>query len=265
MSLRLKILSGFLILTIMLFVAGGMSIYELVSVGTSVQKLLDDNYKSINAAKMMIEALEREDSGVLLILSGKWEEGRSTVTAGDSLFQKGFDIAQHNVTIPGEHNYVNAIEKKYKVYKNLWVKPIAGTKNEDNVNWYFQEIHNAFQEVKSAVEELTALNDRAMYQTASMLKNKAHRAIMPGIIAILSAFVFTAVFNFFIHYYVVSPIIEITRGIRLFTAIRKPFDVKIETKDELFHLMSSVQELLAQSQNNMECRNKNSAGDETKK
>lgn len=256
MSLRLKILSGFLILTIMLFVAGGMSIYELFSLGASVQKLLDDNYKSINAAKMMIEALEREDSGVLLLLSGKWEEGRSTVRAGDTLFQKGFDIARHNVTIPGEQNYVLSIEEKYKSYKELWTKPIVGTKNEGNLNWYFQEIHNAFQEVKSAVEELTALNDRAMYQTASMLKNKAHRAIMPGIIAILSAFVFTAVFNFFIHYYVVSPIIDITRGIRLFTDSGKPFEVKIETRDELFHLMSSVQELLAQFQH---------TGDEIKK
>ncbi len=265
MSLRLKILSGFLILTIMLFVAGGMSIYELVSVGTSVQSLLDDNYKSMNAAKMMIEALEKEDSGVLLLLSGKWEEGRSAVTDGDSLFQKGFDIAQHNVTIPGEQNYVKAIEEKYNVYKNLWMKPIAGTKNEGDLNWYFQKIHNVFQEVISAVGELAALNEQAMYQTASTLKNKAHRAIMPGIIAILSAFAFTAVFNFFIHYYVVSPIIDITRGIRLFTSSRKPFDVKIETKDELFHLMSSIQELLAQSSTNRECQNEILAGDETKK
>lgn len=263
MSLRLKILSGFLILTIMLFVAGGMSVYELFSLGASVQKLLDDNYKSINAAKTMIEALEREDSGLLLLLSGKWEEGSSTVTGGDTLFQKGFDIARNNVTIPGEQNYVRTIEEKYKAYKNLWIKPLSGAKNRGDLNWYFQEIHTAFQEVKSAVEELTALNDRAMYRTASMLKNKAHRAIMPGIIAILSAFVFTAVFNFFIHYYVVSPIIEITRGIRLFTDIGKPFDVKVETKDELFHLLSSVQELLSRSRYKEE--NRSFEMDETKK
>ena len=61
MGLRTKILSGFLILTMMLVVAGIWSIYELTRVGTSVQRLLDDNYKSINAGKMMIEALERED------------------------------------------------------------------------------------------------------------------------------------------------------------------------------------------------------------
>ena len=66
MGLRAKILSGFLILTTMLFMARIWSIYELTRVGTSVQRLLVENYKSINAAKMMIEALEREDSAVLL-------------------------------------------------------------------------------------------------------------------------------------------------------------------------------------------------------
>ena len=59
MGLRAKILSGFLILTTMLFMARIWSIYELTRVGTSVQRLLDENYKSINPAKMMIEALER--------------------------------------------------------------------------------------------------------------------------------------------------------------------------------------------------------------
>lgn len=50
MGLRIKILSGFLILAIMLCVAGVWSIYQFRSIGASVQALLDDNYKSINAA-----------------------------------------------------------------------------------------------------------------------------------------------------------------------------------------------------------------------
>ena len=60
MGLRLKILSGFLILVVMLIIAGIWSIYELRTVGSSVQKLLDENYRSINAAKRMILALERD-------------------------------------------------------------------------------------------------------------------------------------------------------------------------------------------------------------
>jgi hypothetical protein len=246
MGLRAKMLLGFLILAIMLLVAGVWSIYELTTAGSSVQKLLNDNYRSINAGKMMIEALEREDSGILLLLSGKWKQGRSIIAAGDELFQKGFTIAQSNVTIPGEKASVDEIEAKYKAYKDLWIKPIVDTSREGNLGWYFQEVHRAFQDVKLSVENLITLNDQIMYRTATDLKNRAHRAIMPGIVAILAALIFTVLFTFLIHYYVVSPIIKMTKGIQHFMETGDLPDVQVETHDELFDLVSSIQRLVGQ-------------------
>jgi hypothetical protein len=247
MGLRLKILSGFLILTMMLAVAGIWSIYELTTMGTSVQRLFDDNYKSINAGKTMIEALEREDSAVLLLLSGKWEQGRSIIESADEVFHKGFAIAQSNVTIPGEPAYVEEIDTRYKRYKDLWVKPIVDTSKQGNLDWYFQEAHQAFQDAKGSVEKLVALNDQTMYQTASDLKNRAHRAIMPGIVAILAALIFTVIFNFLINYYVVSPIISTTKGIQRFMETGELPPIQVETEDELFHLVSSIQRLVAEA------------------
>ncbi len=244
MGIRMKILSGFLVLTVMLLVAGAWSIYELTHIGTSVQALLDDNYKSINAAKMMTEALEREDSAVLLLVSGNWDEGRSIIQAADISFQASLDTAKRNVTVPGERAYIDEIESKYSAYKNLWVKPIVGTQHERNIDWYFKEVHSAFLETKAAVNKLMTLNDQTMYQTASSLKNRARRAVMPGTVAILSALIFTMVFNYFINYYIVSPIVRLTKGVRAFLETKQPLELRIETKDELLHLVSSIQELL---------------------
>lgn len=245
MGLRMKILSGFTILTMMLFVAGIWSISELRSVGSSVQRMMDENYKSIDACEMMIEALERQDSAVLLLLLGKWEKGRSIIREGDDLFRKGFDIAKTNVTIPGEGGYIDDIETRYRVYKELWDKPIVGTKREADLNWYFEEIHRAFLNTKSAVTDLKRLNDRNLYQTASELKARSHRATMPGIVAILSALVFTLLFNYFVNLYLVSPIIRITKGIRSFVETGKPENIEVKTRDELADLVSSVQDMIA--------------------
>ena len=247
MGLRTKILCGFSILTIMLFVAGIWSVYELTTLGTSVQGLLDDNYKSINAAKVMIEALEREDSAVLILLSGNWEEGRSIMESAETLFQKGFGTAKANVTIPGESAYVQTIDSTYNTFRSLWVKPIVGTKHEGDLNWYFQDVHKAFMDAKAAVTRLMELNDETLYQTASRLKNRAHRAVMPGIVAILSALVFTLLFNYFINYYVISPIIRLTAGVRKFLETNKPLDVSVETRDEIYDLTISIQDLLRQA------------------
>jgi hypothetical protein len=216
MKIRTKILLGFLILAVMLAVAGAYSIYELTSISTSVQKLLDDNYKSINAAKQMIEALEREDSGILLLLAGKWKEGRATIVDAHRNFEKAYDIASHNVTIPGEKDLVDKIDGQYQTYRNNWDRPIVGTDYENNTNWYFEKAHQDFAKVKTTVENLMALNDNDMYQTASTLKNRAHRAVMPGIVAILTALVFTVIFNFFVNLYVVNPILSIIKAIKHF-------------------------------------------------
>ncbi|MBN2092721.1 hypothetical protein JW964_24075 [candidate division KSB1 bacterium] len=243
MKLRLKILSGFIILALMLSIAGIWSIYELKSIGTSVQELLSDNYKSINASKTMIEALEREDSGVLLLLLGNWHEGRRIIFSADSLFEIAFKIATNNITIPGEQFYVDSIRIKYQAYKELWQGPIIQTQKQGNINWYFETLHKPFLALKTSVNNLGTLNDQFMFKTASDLQSKANRAIMPGIVAIISALVFTLLFNFFVNYYFVSPVIKITKGIKRFLNRKAPFDVQIETRDEIYDLAESISNL----------------------
>jgi methyl-accepting chemotaxis protein len=245
MKIRTKILLGFLILAVMLAVAGAYSIYELTSISTSVQKLLDDNYKSITAAKQMMEALEREDSGILLLLSGKWKEGRATIVDAHRNFEKAFDIASHNVTIPGEKDLVDKINAQYQTYRSNWDRPIVGTEYENKPNWYFEKAHRDFAEVKLTVENLMAMNDNAMYQTASTLKNRAHRAVMPGIVAILTALVFTVIFNFFVNLYVVNPILSVIKAIKQFLQSGEPVKLRIDTSDELQELGASIVNLTA--------------------
>ena len=246
MRLRVKILSGFLILATMLACAGLVSIYELQSMGSSVNRLLNDNYASVNAAKTMIEALEREDSGVLLVLYGEWQKGRGTIELGDQAFQQAFKTAKNNITIPGENKYVDRIASKYQAYKDLWMESGDGASKEQSLDWYYEEMHEAFQAAKKSVEELMMLNDETMYQTATDLRNRANRAIMPGIVAILSSLLFVLIFNYFVNYYVVKPINLLVRGVRENVATGKPLNIDIETKDELHDLASAIKELAAE-------------------
>jgi HAMP domain-containing protein len=240
MGLRVKILSGFLILALMLLIAGVWSVYQLKTLGTSVQQLLDENYKSINAADIMLESLEREDSGILLLMLGKWEKGREIINSADTSFDQGYHIARNNVTIPGEGDYVEQINAKYQSYKNLWKKPIVGTKREGDLSWYLTNVHDAFLNTKASINALKALNEKTLYHTASDLKNRANRAVMPGTVAIISALLFSLVFSYFVNYFMISPIIEITRSVEIFEKNDKPFDVSIETNDEIGNLAKAI-------------------------
>ncbi|MBN2282743.1 MAG: MCP four helix bundle domain-containing protein [Deltaproteobacteria bacterium] len=247
MGIRAKIFSGFLIMAIMLLVAGVWSIFELSHIGISVQRLLDDNYKSINAAKSMLEALEREDSAVLLLMLGNRNEGRVILQSADDAFGKAYETARNNVTIPGEQKYVDAILQAYQAYKAVWSRPIVETKREGNLNWYFKEVHSSFLSAKLAVQNLMSLNDQVMYQTASALESRAHRATMPGVIAIISAFIFAVIFSFLINLFIVGPIINLTRGIQQYIDSGTPLHVKVETEDEIAKLVVSIENLIARS------------------
>jgi HAMP domain-containing protein len=243
MGLRWKFLSGFFILSAMLLLAGVWSIHQMRSIGASVQRILDENYRSIEAAKTMMESLEREDSAVLLLLLGKWDEGRALLDSADASFTGSLNFAEANTTIPGEEHHLARIDSSYAAYKDAWIRPIVGTKKEGDLDWYYGEVHPAFLAVKEAVNALLALNDDEMYETASALKDNANRAAMPGIVAVLSGFIFSLIFTYFVQLYVIGPLIRITDGVQNFADRQKPFDVKVETKDELGRLASALQTL----------------------
>lgn len=247
MRLRVKILSGFLILALMLSLAGAWSIYELRSSSVAVRDLLNENYRSINAGKTMIEALERQDSAILLLMLGRDREGRSILASADSLFQAGFAVAASNVTISGEEAYIEAVRLRYQGYREVWSEPILDTERAGNLTWYFEATHRAFNAAKSAVDALVTLNDRAMFETASGMQKSADRAVMPGIVAILAALVFSLMFSYFVNLYMVTPIVRITDGVKRFLGDRAPFDVRVDTRDELSDLAESIRNLFAQA------------------
>lgn len=245
MKIRFKILSGFLLMAAMLIAAGGISIIEFSKISRSVQDLLDDNYKSIEASKSMLEALEREDSGVLLLLHGNWEKGRSTVSQGDSLFQTSFSIANTNITESDEQGYIDSIRLLYSNYKNSWERPIVNTYKEENLVWYYNESHDVFIKVKNAVKDLMTLNQNSMYTEATMLREKAKRAIMPGIVAILSAFIFAFLFNYFINHFFVSPLERLISEIENYSTSKNRIEAGIMTNDELKRLQEAVNKLIS--------------------
>lgn len=241
---KYKILAGFLLLVILLVVAGAVSIYEFVKLSNSVDALIEDNYKTIVAAKQMLEALEREDSGILLLILGQWEEGRKILKTADSEFLKGLEIARNNITEPNENKLIENIELQYSQYKSIWEKPIVDTQKEGNIHWYQMTIHQEFSKTKHAINDLMTLNQDSMYLEASALKDKSYRAIMPDIVAIIAAVLFSIILNFFITKYYISPLERLTNTIHEYKPGSGSFKAFIEADREITTLEQEISRLI---------------------
>lgn len=243
-TLRLKIFASFFLLITMLAIAGTISVFQFRWLTNSVHGLIHDNYKSIEASKSMIEALEREDSGVLLLLLGEWEEGRSIIKSADKEFNKSFKTAKNNLTEKDEGQYINNIEEKYNRYKEQWKRPIVGTDKQEDMEWYRNDIHKLFLATKAAVNELMTINQESMYKEASQLEEKSKQAIMPGIVAIIAALVFSVILNFFITRYFVRPISELTDAVDKVHEDQHTLDINISSKDEIKDLEMAIKKLI---------------------
>lgn len=233
-----------MLLTAMLAVAGTISIIEFRWLSNSVHGLIQDNYKSIEASKTMIEALEREDSGILLLMLGDWEEGRLIMESAEDLFLSAFETAKNNLTETNEAEYIGKIDGAYQSYKSSWERPIVDTDKQGNITWYRDDIHEKFLDAKSAVNELMSLNQSKMYHEASVLREQSKRALMPGIVSIIAALVFSLILNFFITRYFVNPISELAEAVNEYREGDNKLRSNITSNDEIKDLEEAINNML---------------------
>jgi|AntRauTorckE6833_2_1112554.scaffolds.fasta_scaffold05312_2 methyl-accepting chemotaxis protein len=243
-SLRLKIFGSFLLLVLMLALAGGISIYQLKWFSSSVHGLIEDNYKTIKATKSMVEALEREDSGVLIFLLGEPEEGKQILKDADRKFQEAFTVAENNITEKNETEYIEDIRASYLKFKERWQFLDHPNQSKYDMAWYKNTIHSSFKDIKRAVEELMMLNQNSMYEESSALKEKARRAMMPGIVSVIAAIVFSLLLNFYISRNFVRPLAKLTEAVNYTYKEDQHLGSDIKTRGEIKKLEMAINKMI---------------------
>jgi HAMP domain-containing protein len=83
-----------------------------------------------------------------------------------------------------------------------------------------------------------------MYNEVSELKEKSKRAMMPGIVSILAALVFTLILNFFITRYFVHPISILSEALNNVKEGDKRLQSNITSNDEIKKLEVAINDLL---------------------
>ncbi len=244
LKLKTKLLAGFMLLVSLLIVAGSVSILEFMKLSTSFTEILENNYKSIEASKTMLEALEREDSGILMLLLGEWEEGRTILKESDKVFMEAYTIAKNNITEENEDALIADIQSKYLQYKEKWARPIVDTFKEGNIDWYQNNAHQDFIQLKISINQLMTINQESLYEEATLLRDNGHRAVMPGIISLIGAIVFSLLLNFYLNQQFISPVKELTKAIRRFNPGDYQVHSKNKSKDEILLLEEEINDML---------------------
>ena len=246
MTLKKKILIGYGVAFLLMGLVVAWSVTNLVSLGKASEAILSENYRSILAAENMVDALERQDSGILLIYLGELEKGTDQFRENEAVFLVWLARAKDNITIEGEADLVKAIEADYTVYRQYfskWTDFQNSDKQSSSSASYQESVYPLFAKVRDACIGLRRLNEETMYAASVKAGIVAKRAIWSTSIVAGSALIVALIFSLFLAERLVLPIRRFMEASRKISAGDYAVQVPVETGDELGRLAQEFNEM----------------------
>ena len=171
-SLRARILAGYgatLALTVLVLAVAVTNVRRLEQ---AAEDILLDNYRSVLAADRMVDAIERQDSGVRMHVTRDLG-GRAQAEQHADSFAVWFDRAAANVTEPGEGRAVARLDSSYRAYRRIVGALDAAP---DRRAAYRRAARPAFLAVRAEATRLREINQRAMYAASERATTVGRRA-----------------------------------------------------------------------------------------
>jgi two-component system, NtrC family, sensor histidine kinase KinB len=173
MSLRTKLLLGYVGFVLALGVLGAWSARTLREMSAVSGRIISENYDSVVAAQNMKESLERQDSAALFDLLGQRERARRQVAEHRTRFDAALATAAANITETGEREAVESIRQGRDEYYRRFDEFLDTT--GDRTALYFQSLEPRFNDVRAGADRLLRLNQEAMRRKADAASRTARR------------------------------------------------------------------------------------------
>ena len=249
MTLKKKILTGYGVAFALMGLVVAWAIMNLVSLGKATDAILSENYRSILAAENMVDALERQDSGMLLMFLGDAGKGITQFRENEAVFLKWLARSKDNITIQGEAELVQAIEAAYDSYRRKFsaLTDMRETGGATLKPVYYQEtVYPLFAKVRDACIGLRNLNEETMYAASIRAGNVAKRAIWSTALVAASALIVALLFSLFLAERIVRPIRRFVEASRKISSGDYTVQVPVETGDELGRLAGEFNQMAHQ-------------------
>ena len=197
-TLKGKITLVYLTLVITIGIVGICSVMNLYNLKNSIDGLMTDNYKSINASNNMAEALEKQD---LVIISSIYANNQKAIDEfykeSDEFF-KWYNIEANNITESGERDLVNQLGKQYLEYVKRFSQLQITRSNYDlkqAIDYYNKEVIQATTDIRKTLNDLIKLNESSMLVSKDKVTNYAEDSmyivLALSVFAVISGFVFS--------------------------------------------------------------------------
>lgn len=238
-TLKGKVSLLYLSLVVLIAIVGITASVNLFNLSRAIDGLMIANYRSINAATKMIEAIERQDSAVLTYINVDAQSGKELFASSNEEFLKWYNVDANNITEPGERDVVSSLNTSYTNYVEqfLDLQEIRSQQGIAKANeFYNNKMSREFINTKNQLKKLSLLNEKAMFRSKDAAtenaRNSMYLVLGISIFAIIGGF---AVSRFFTNRFLM-PITVLTKTMKLIKAGDLNQEANINTKDEIGEL-----------------------------
>ncbi|MEO0457351.1 MAG: ATP-binding protein [Cyanobacteria bacterium P01_A01_bin.114] len=254
MKLRAKILSGYSINLLLVLLVGGWGIINLWRLGKASDAILRENYRSIQAADGMIDALEHQNDAALLLTLDQEPADTGLSREHEIDFLQWLGRANDNITLAAEPETLARIEARYQAYlelvSRLQLQQLSGDSGSDFggdsggdsglVSLYKADVQPSFQRVRESAVELRQINQAAMIAASETAKQTSRNAIASVALAGIGAAALGLVLSWVLSKQLIWPLKSMTRAAAQIASGDYDVQLSVDTQDELGVLAAEI-------------------------
>lgn len=255
-SIKSRVRTGFTVLGFVLFFSSIVSLFEYTRMNRVLTQQIEDNVNSVNIARDLIMLTEDYNLNVLNIISESDPEPgvQAAPSAQNARFSREFSQTMEDMrqsftaaTTFKEKNYADSVLLAYTAYMQVLseARDLGDTGFGSRQEWYFERLQPFYLKLRNYIQGLTNASQQALIENSQKVDETFYRSITPAIASVVIGLLVVILFNYFLNFYIINPLIRISKGIQGYRSYGKSYAVDVENEgDELDQLNDNVRYLI---------------------
>ncbi|HUI63850.1 MAG TPA: ATP-binding protein [Bacteroidota bacterium] len=238
-TIRARIVGAFACLVILNLAAGFWSIYNFYTLGTTIDSVLLDNYRSVLAAENMVKWLERLDNALLGASEGEDLTRTGIFDQNHDLFSYWYDQAVRSQSLQSREDLRDSLLNAYQLYSLVADSMNARIKQgafAEATQYYYISVRPTSDQLRALGFRLFEINqgemDSAVPRMRGISSQAAYGAMMTSIISLILSIVATA----WLTRVLITPAENLTERVKQIGAGQLDLKIDVLSDDEIGQL-----------------------------
>ncbi len=213
-SFRRQVLLGYGVATVLTAIVLAWGLVNLLRLGQASDAILQENYRSIQAAENMRSAIQRQEAATVFLLIETDRPLIERLSATQRHFLLNLAQAKDNITVSGEAEILEQLERDYDAYMFHFTEfvRLPGTDTGEALDYYREKLQPRVAAIQRGCDRLLELNQAAMVAGSHWAQRVAHTAVWSMLLVGCGAIVVGVLFSLILSTRISRPVQELVNA-----------------------------------------------------